>query len=557
MNYGFVIDNTRCIGCHACTVACKAEHEIPIGVNRTWVKYIEKGEFPDTRRLFSVMRCNHCEDSPCTEICPTSALFTREDGIVDFNNDRCIGCKACMQACPYDALYIDPETHTAAKCNYCAHRVDVGLQPSCVNVCPTQAIISGDLDNKDSNIAKTVARNQVSVRKPEKATKPKLFYIEGDQASLHPSHTEMQSTYLWSDQVKGVGHFQGKENEMGGVISKGLDGVDKKQTPQGVNSNSSNSSSQTSRRVYDAPSKGLLWGWEVAGYIYTKAIASGIFPLALILNLTGITQFSLTLMNWLAVVSLLFLGLTGILLVKDLDQPTRFLYVLFRPHFKSWLVRGAYIISGYASLLILWVLSPILNLSSSFKDGIEILLLIFAVLTSVYTAFLFSQAKGRDFWQNPLLVFSMLTHTFIGSSGIFLLIALLNQHLLGGTLDNPITNSIDYQQFLVLLQSGVVVHLLFILVECLTPHPTKDAKTTMETIIHGRFKFEFFLGSLLLGVGVPLFLALVYYISFGSESDLGSMPIDLLMFGVAISSLVGMWYSIKIWVFAPQTIQLS
>ncbi|SRR5712692_11734431 len=111
MNYGFVIDNRKCIGCHACTVACKAEHNVPLGVNRTWVKYIEKGVYPHTRRLFAVHRCNHCADAPCVEICPVTALYARPDGIVDFNNDRCIGCKACTQACPYDALYTTP-THT-------------------------------------------------------------------------------------------------------------------------------------------------------------------------------------------------------------------------------------------------------------------------------------------------------------------------------------------------------------------------------------------------------------------------------------------------------------
>jgi len=98
-NYGFVIDNRRCIGCHACTVACKAEHDDPIGVNKTWVKYIEKGEFPNTSRNFSVMRCNHCDDSPCTDVCPVTALFEREDGIVDFDTERCIGCHACTVAC--------------------------------------------------------------------------------------------------------------------------------------------------------------------------------------------------------------------------------------------------------------------------------------------------------------------------------------------------------------------------------------------------------------------------------------------------------------------------
>ena len=126
MRYGFLIDHRKCIGCHACTVACKSEHQVPVGAFRTWVKYIEKGQYPDTRRYFSVMRCNHCDDAPCITICPVTALFRRTNGIVDFDGDRCIGCKSCMQACPYDALYIDPNSNTAAKCNFCAHRVEAG-----------------------------------------------------------------------------------------------------------------------------------------------------------------------------------------------------------------------------------------------------------------------------------------------------------------------------------------------------------------------------------------------------------------------------------------------
>src|SRR2546430_8556576 len=169
--YAFVIDQRKCIGCHACTVACKAEHDVPIGVNRTWVKYIEKGEFRNSRRYFLVNRCNHCDDAPCVTICPTKALYKREDGIVDFDSSRCIGCKSCMQACPYDALYIDPYSHTAAKCNYCAHRTEVGIEPACVVVCPERAIIAGDLQNPDSEIARIVAREPVRTRKPEQDRK--------------------------------------------------------------------------------------------------------------------------------------------------------------------------------------------------------------------------------------------------------------------------------------------------------------------------------------------------------------------------------------------------
>ena len=101
---GFALLSDSCIGCHACTVACKSEHDVPLGVNRTWVKYIETGTFPNTGRSFSVMRCNQCDDAPCMTICPTRALYRAPNGVVDFDDDDCIGCKACMNACPYDAL---------------------------------------------------------------------------------------------------------------------------------------------------------------------------------------------------------------------------------------------------------------------------------------------------------------------------------------------------------------------------------------------------------------------------------------------------------------------
>jgi Fe-S-cluster-containing dehydrogenase component len=139
-----VIDQTRCIGCHACSTACKSENQVPLSVNRTYVKSVDVGHYPDARRAFLVTRCNQCADAPCVAACPTSAMFQRPDGIVDFAKSICIGCKACMAACPYDAIFINPDDHAAEKCNFCAHRVDIGLEPACVVVCPTQAIMIGD-----------------------------------------------------------------------------------------------------------------------------------------------------------------------------------------------------------------------------------------------------------------------------------------------------------------------------------------------------------------------------------------------------------------------------
>jgi len=201
MNYGFLIRNDRCIGCHACTTACKSENEVPLGVNRTWVKYVEKGVYPNVRRHFQVTRCNHCANPPCVRICPVTAMYQREDGIVEFDPDVCIGCKACMQACPYDAIYVDPDTGTAAKCHYCAHRVDVGLEPACVVVCPEHAIIAGDLDDPLSEISRMVAELDVTVRKPEQGTAPKLFYANGEEGGLTPTADEIPPTFLWADVV--------------------------------------------------------------------------------------------------------------------------------------------------------------------------------------------------------------------------------------------------------------------------------------------------------------------------------------------------------------------
>ena len=179
--YGMVIDVRKCIGCHACTVACKSEFEVPLGVNRTWVEYVEKGEYPNVGRSFLPRLCNHCSEPPCVTVCPTNATYKREqDGIVVVDSGLCIGCKYCIQACPYDARFLNPVTKVADKCDFCVHRVSQGLDPSCVNTCVGDALIFGDLADSDSNVSKLIARNRVTVLRREMGTQPNVYYIGAD-----------------------------------------------------------------------------------------------------------------------------------------------------------------------------------------------------------------------------------------------------------------------------------------------------------------------------------------------------------------------------------------
>ena len=409
VNYGFVIDNRTCIGCHACTVACKSEHDVPIGVNRTHVKYIETGTYPDSSREFSVHRCNHCEDAPCTTICPTYALFTREDGIVDFDNDRCIGCKSCMQACPYDALYIDPNEGTAAKCNYCAHRVEHSYEPACVIVCPTESIVSGDLDDPHSPISIRIAENEVKVRKPEDGTKPNVYYVETSDEMLDPAATAVTGIGMWTDQAHGVGHFAkyadsrlAEADTPSMLVQLALEKKAKAANPRDraiIHDVMSKLEEDTPKatRTYDQPSKGILWDGEVAAYIVTKAAASGFYILLMLMMMQGVNEI-----EWLILpgffVSIGLLGVTGLLLVKDLDKPGRFAYVLLRPNWDSWLVRGAYILTAFGGILGLHVAVSVLDYAEIWHTRLAYAGIPLAWMTGAYTGWLLKQAKGRAMW---------------------------------------------------------------------------------------------------------------------------------------------------------------
>jgi Fe-S-cluster-containing dehydrogenase component/formate-dependent nitrite reductase membrane component NrfD len=469
-----VIDQTRCIGCHACTTACKSENEVPLGVTRTYVKAVDVGVFPQVRRAFQVTRCNQCSDAPCVAACPTAAMFKRPDGIVDFDKSACIGCKACIAACPYDAIFINPEDHSAEKCNFCAHRLDVGLEPACVVVCPTQAILVGDLADPSSRVAAIVQREPVTVRRPEKETRPNLFYKGAHQATLDPLAARRPDggTFMWSELIEGDQ-----------LVNSGH--------PGGWNS------SAAAVLAYDVPHR-APWDWRVSLYTWTKGIAAGTYLVPLLLLLTGVMSTSSPLWMWAApVLGGGFLGLTGLLLIWDLEHPTRFVKLFTRPQWRSWLVRGAVFITGFGVVLFLHFSANVaVYLGADAVPGVaaapEALAWVgapFALATAVYTAYLFAQAKARDLWQSPLLPAHLAVQGLLAGSAATLLVASVLEPAAVPTLA-------------LWLAGSAAAHLALVGGEVTLGHPTAHAHLAVHEMTRGRHAAFFWSGLLLVAAAL-------------------------------------------------------
>jgi Fe-S-cluster-containing dehydrogenase component/formate-dependent nitrite reductase membrane component NrfD len=504
--YGFAIDLKMCIGCHACTIACKAEHDIPVGVNRCWVKTVEKGTFPDTQRLFLPVLCNQCEEAPCMNICPTNALFRRPDGIVDLDGDACIGCKACMVACPYDQLFIDPNTKTAEKCNFCANRIENQLQPACVSVCPTECRIFGDLDDPTSRVAQIVQREAFTVRKPEKGTGPKIFYLDADASAMQPEIAARPFMYK-----EGQVHLRPLGSPEPDPAHPGDPRVD-----------------------YDVPHR-KPWGIDLVLYLLTKGISTGAMFLSALLWAMGdrstLTGFAGPL------IAAIFCALTALVLVLDLERPERFLYILQRPNWNSWMARGAFLLTAHGVIAGIWLLAWMLGWTGLIAVLVPFALLV-ALATTAYTGFLFAQGLARDLWQGPHATIDLMAQAVAEGSAMLLLAALFTTH------EAATIRALGWT-----LAFASSLHLLILVIEHLiVPSPTLHHELAVRAIREGPYKQLFWIGALGLGGAAPLVLVVL-------SASIG-FPLPALAFTALVALAGGLAWE-YVWVEAGQSVPLS
>ncbi|MGE5242674.1 MAG: NrfD/PsrC family molybdoenzyme membrane anchor subunit [Betaproteobacteria bacterium] len=509
-NYGFAIDLRKCIGCHACTIACKAEHQIPVGVNRCWVKTVEKGTFPSTRRFFFPVLCNQCDEAPCARICPTNALYKRRDGIVDLHGESCIGCRACMVACPYDQLFIDPNTHTAEKCNFCANRIENRLEPACVSVCPTECRIFGDLDDPASEVARIARHEAVTVRRPEKGTLPKVFYIAAEESAIQPEIAARPFI------------FKEGQVRMRPLAAPAPD-PERPGDP---------------RVDYDVPHR-KPWGIDMAVYLLTKGIATGSLLLSALLWLAGIHAPITSLAG--PAIGAGFVALTAAILVYDLERPARFYYILVRPNWRSWMVWGAYFLTAHGAVATLWLAAGRLGFDG-LLTALAVPAIVVSVLATSYTGLLFAQGLARDLWQGPHAAFDLLAQAVVEGAAALLVALALAPSLDAGRRAAA--------TLVAALGVALAVHLFFLAVDQLTPSATRHHELAVRAIRRGPFASIFWGGAVLAGGALPL-------VVFTAAAAARVLPSPATTAIIAMLALGGSFAWEYVWVEAGQSVPIS
>lgn len=499
--YAMAIDINQCIGCHACTIACKEEHQIPIGVWRCWVKEVETGSFPTSRKHFLPLLCNQCANAPCAIICPTSALDWRADGIVDLDPTKCIGCKACMAACPYAQIFIDPNTNTAEKCNFCANRLEVKLEPACVVVCPTQCRIFGDLDNPADRVTQVVQRQAVQVRKPDKRTEPRIFYVNPEPSALAPGAALRTNPEFATLADAALQRFaaQGRSDLIPNV-------------------------------TYEAHHR-QPWGNRIVGYLLTKSLATGAGFFSFLAWRFGLTDSRLTELLG-PLVALFFLLLTSLLLIADLKQPKRFFYFFTTPNLRSWMTWGAYFLTAYGLVLSLWLLAW-LSGGTALRQALWAPGLATAFLATIYTAFFFAQASARELWGGAQSALDILAQGAIAGAAVSLILAV-------GAGDRGAA----YLFARVLIWS-VILHCGVMMFETVLhgrTHP--DLKRATQLLTAAAFRWHFWLGAVVIGCGLPVLLL---------AASSGGAAVVL----AALAAVAGMTAWEYAWVHAGQGVPLA
>lgn len=449
-----------------------------------------------------------------------------------------------MQACPYDALYIDPSTNTAAKCNFCAHRTELGLQPACVVVCPEQAIIAGDIDDPNSRIAQLLGRENVRVRRPDQGTQPKLWYIGAEETAITPEVFPEPQGSIWSDihdyHAESLINLARKRSSIAPArlapssSAPGVDATTPLRPEQTVAAHilAGAAVGQVDYNVaHEQP-----WGRLVSLYFLTKAVAAGSFLMTL-LALGFHFDANHTLFGIIApLASLILLGMTNILLIADLRRPERFFYILTKPNFSSWLVRGAYILAAFGILTAIWLLASLLRAASLTQTLIWPTALL-ACVAACYTAFLFAQASGRDFWQSPLLLPHLLSQAFLGGGALLILIAALS-----GSLDS----SLHLLAATILI--ALAAHTVLLLGEFATPHSNEHIHQAAMVLTRGYLSTPFW--------WIAIFVGIVLAALFTTVALMGIAP-SIAAILAAICVLTGMLVYEDLWVTAGQSVPQS
>jgi formate-dependent nitrite reductase membrane component NrfD len=387
-------------------------------------------------------------------------------------------------------------------------------------VCPTQAIIPGDLDDPSSRIAQMVATQNVATRKPPKGTQPKLFYAGIESDFLRPAMMEGQ-----------VSHVFAAHNPAANAYS--------------LEHSQDSAAAPSSRVVYDVAHR-QPWGVIPAFYLWTKSIAAGLLIVAALLTFTNrVGGVDVTVPNILnPLMALAFLGVTVILLIADLDRPDRFYYILTKSNSHSWLVWGTWILIAYGLLVLGWLGFAILT--PSVPRILMALAAIMGIAAAAYSAFLFAQGKGRDLWQSRLFLWHLIIQAVVAGAASMILVALTATIFGLGSVagGRQIIRTIDP-----LLAGSILVSVTMILAEMYMSPPTVDVKYATDLITRGALSTQFWYGAILLGGMIPFVLA-----SIATSTDHLWMILNVV---AAASALFGLFVFDKIWILAGQAPPLS